>query len=168
MRVVDGNVGWSPPRSGGVARVPGWLRTLVRLLDSAFVVPGTSFRFGLDPLLGILFPGAGDVAGGLASMLLFVVAFRNGVSPGVILRMLVNVGVDAVVGAVPLLGDLFDAAYRSNEKNLELLERHAKPGRTLTALDYLVVLLALGAVLMLALLPIVIVVVLLKLAFDNG
>ena len=148
--------------------MPGWLRTLVRLLDSAFVVPGTSFRFGLDPLLGILFPGAGDVAGGLASTLLFVVAFRNRVPPGVILRMLVNVGVDAVVGAVPLLGDLFDAAYHSNEKNLELLERHAQPGRRPTALDYLVLPLAFGAVLILALLPLVIVVVLLKLALDRG
>jgi len=163
----DGKPGWSHPGAGG-AQVPGWLRTLVWLLDGAFVIPGTSFRVGLDPLLGILLPGAGDVAGGLASVLLFVVAFRNGVPPGVILRMLVNVGVDAIVGAVPVLGDFFDAAYRSNEKNLELLERHAQPGRRPTVLDYLVLPLAFGAVLMLALLPIVIVVALLKFALDRG
>jgi hypothetical protein len=138
---------------------------LVRLMDGAFVIPGTNFRVGLDPLLGLVFPGAGDVAGGLASTLMFVVAFRNGVPPVVMLRMLVNVGVDAVIGTVPLLGDLFDAAYRANEKNLTLLERHADPGRRPAVSDYVVVSLVIAALLGLLLLPIVVVVLLARWLF---
>jgi hypothetical protein len=134
-------------------------------MDGAFVIPGTTFRVGLDPLLGLVFPGAGDVAGGLASTLMFVVAFRSGVPGVVMLRMLVNVGVDAVLGTVPLLGDLFDAAYRANEKNLALLERHADPGRKPTVADYVVVSLVIAALLGLVLLPFVAVVLLVRWLF---
>jgi hypothetical protein len=140
-----------------IAPVPEWLRELVRLMDGAFVIPGTGFRVGLDPLLGLVFPGAGDVAGGLASSLLFVVAFRNGVPAVVMLRMLVNVGVDALVGAVPLLGDLFDAAYRSNEKNLALLERHADPTRKPTVADYVVAGAVVAVALSLVFLPLLVI-----------
>jgi hypothetical protein len=136
-------------------------------MDSAFVVPGTGFRVGLDPLLGLVFPGAGDVAGGLASTLLFLVAFRNGVPAVVMLRMLVNVGMDALVGAVPLLGDLFDAAYRANEKNLALLEAHAQPGRKPAVSDYVVVGLVICALLGLVLLPLVVVVLLARWIFSG-
>jgi hypothetical protein len=152
--------GWSPPSPlppAGKAEVPPWLRTLVRLMDGAIVVPGTEFRVGLDPLLGLVFPGAGDVAGGLASMLLFAVAFRNGVPAVIMLRMLVNVGTDALVGAVPVLGDLFDAAYRANEKNLALLEQYADPGRKPSVVDYVVVGLVLASLVALIVLPIVVV-----------
>jgi hypothetical protein len=152
--------GWSPPSPlppANKAEVPDWLRALVRLMDGAFVIPGTNFRVGLDPLLGLVFPGAGDVAGGLASTLLFVVAFRNGVPPVVMLRMLINAGLDALVGAVPLLGDFFDAAYRANEKNLALLERHADPTRKPTPADYAIVGVVLASVAALVVLPFLVV-----------
>lgn len=168
--VVSAPYGWSTPSPrppAPLASVPEWLRTLVRLMDGAFVVPGTGFRVGLDPLLGLVFPGAGDIAGGLASALLFVVAFRNGVPAVVMLRMLVNVGVDALVGAVPLLGDLFDAAYRANEKNLALLEAHAEPGRKPAPSDYLVVGLAVLTLLGLVLLPLVVVALIARWIFDG-
>jgi hypothetical protein len=157
---MSGAYGWSTPSPRPpvpLAPVPEWLRTLVRLMDGAFVIPGTGFRVGLDPLLGLLFPGAGDVAGGLAASMLFLVAFRNGVPAVVMLRMLSNVGVDALVGAVPLVGDLFDAAYRANEKNLALLERHADPSRKPTVSDYAVVGLMLAGLLALVVLPLAIV-----------
>jgi len=168
--VANADSSWEPPRrtSGDRPRIPEWLRALVRLMDSQFVVPGTNLRFGLDPLLGLFLPGAGDVVGGLVSLVLVAVAFQSGVPAVVLLRMLINVGVDALVGAVPLLGDVFDAAYHSNEKNLELLERHAEPGRKPTIQDYLVVTLVLGTLIALLLLPVVIVVLLVKFAESGG
>lgn len=98
-------------------------RTLTRLLDSAARVPGTSFRFGLDPLLGII-PGLGDVTGAALSGYLVVLASRAGAPKSTIVRMLGNVAIDTVVGALPVLGDLFDASWKANTRNLALLERH--------------------------------------------
>lgn len=107
------------PASGHLARV----RSLSRLLDSAVRVPGTRFRLGLDALLGLV-PGVGDVAGAMASGYIVVAAARLGAPPVVLARMLLNAAIDAVVGAVPLLGDLFDFGWRANSRNVALLERH--------------------------------------------
>ena len=98
-------------------------RTLTRLLDSAARVPGTSFRFGLDPLLGLI-PGLGDVAGAALSGYVVLLASRLGAPKSVLMRMLGNVVIDTVAGTVPLVGDLFDAGWKSNTRNLALLERH--------------------------------------------
>jgi hypothetical protein len=98
-------------------------RALTRLLDSVARVPGTSFRFGLDPLLGII-PGLGDVTGAALSGYLVLLASRLGAPGTVIVRMLGNVVVDTVVGMMPVLGDLFDASWKANTRNLALLERH--------------------------------------------
>ena len=98
-------------------------RTLTRVLDSAARVPGTSFRFGLDPLLGLI-PGLGDMTGAALSAYLVLLASRHGAPKAVIMRMLGNVAVDAAVGTVPVLGDLFDAGWKANTRNLALLERH--------------------------------------------
>jgi hypothetical protein len=98
-------------------------RTLTRLLDSVARVPGTSFRYGLDPLLGII-PGLGDVTGAALSGYLVLLASRLGAPGRVIVRMLGNVVVDTVVGMMPVLGDLFDASWKANTRNLALLERH--------------------------------------------
>ncbi len=97
------------------------MRTLARLLDSAVGVPGTGVRFGLDPVLGLI-PGAGDVAGAALSGYMVLVARELGASKAVILRMLANVAVDTAVGTIPVLGDLFDVAWKSNTRNLALLE----------------------------------------------
>jgi len=105
-------------------RGPGRLgaaRTLSRLLDRQFRVPGTSIRFGLDPLLGLL-PVGGDVIGALSSGYILYVGWRSG-APGALLgRMLANVAVDTVVGSIPVLGDLFDAGWKANVRNVALLE----------------------------------------------
>jgi hypothetical protein len=142
-----------------------WLRELVRLMDSAFRIPGTDIRVGLDPIIGLLLPGAGDVVGAVPSVLLLSLAVRQGVPPVIVLRMLLNVAFDSVVGAVPLLGDVFDVAYRSNQKNLALLEKHALSGRKPGALDYLLVGFVIAVVLALALLPILLAALLVKSIF---
>jgi len=103
------------------------LRRWSRLLDRAFKVPGTQFRFGLDPLLGLV-PGLGDIVTPLFAGALLLEARRRRV-PGVVqLRMLLNVAVDALFGAVPVAGDVWDAVWKANTRNLALLERHALPG----------------------------------------
>src|SRR5215210_4895404 len=100
------------------------LRKYAVLLDSAFQVPGTKMRFGLDPIVGLI-PWAGDVITGFLSMMIVIHAVRLQVPKIVIARMMLNIGLDVVVGAVPLLGDLFDAGFKANLRNLALLERHA-------------------------------------------
>ncbi len=94
-----------------------------RLLDNAFTIPGTRFRFGLDALIGLV-PGLGDAASALFSGYIVLQASRLGAPKSVVSRMLVNVGIDTVVGWVPLLGDLFDVAWKSNVRNMALLEQH--------------------------------------------
>jgi hypothetical protein len=100
------------------------LRKWATLLDSAFQVPGTQMRFGLDPVVGLI-PGIGDIVTGFFSVMMLVHAVRLRVPKIVLARMTMNVGVDLLVGAVPVLGDLFDAGYKANLRNLALLERHA-------------------------------------------
>lgn len=98
------------------------MRTVARLLDESVRVPGTNFRIGLDPILGIL-PGAGDtVAAGLSLYIVYEAA-RLGVSYSTLARMVANVAIDAVGGSVPVLGDLFDAVWKANRRNVELAVR---------------------------------------------
>jgi hypothetical protein len=100
------------------------LRAWARLLDSQFPVPGTRFRFGLDPLVGLI-PVLGDIATPLFSALVVVQALRMRIPKVVQARMLLNVAIDMAVGAFPVVGDLFDFAWQSNQMNMRLLERHA-------------------------------------------
>ena len=157
---------WKPPLNVSGQPVPLWMRELVRLMDSAFKVPGTEFRIGLDPILGLLLPGAGDVLGAVPSMMLLMLAVRQGVPPVIVLRMLLNIGVDSLVGAVPLLGDLFDAGYRSNTKNLALLEAHASTPRKPGVLDYVIVGFAITTAIALAILPLLLVALIVKALFS--
>jgi hypothetical protein len=104
------------------------LRRVGYLLDNAIAIPGTRFRLGLDSLIGLV-PGVGDFAGGLLSLYIIVAAHRMGVPRSVLARMGWNVAVDTLVGAVPLLGDLFDIGFKSNLRNLALLDGFARqPG----------------------------------------
>lgn len=105
-------------------------RDLAHLLDEAIRIPGTNIRVGLDALIGLI-PGGGDVATGLLSGLVMWQAARAGAPSSVLARMLSNVLVDVIVGAIPLLGDLFDVAWRANTKNVRLLESWLeRPGDT--------------------------------------
>lgn len=97
-------------------------RTLAHALDARFGVPGTPFRFGWDALLGLV-PGAGDAIGGLLGGYGLYVGARLGVPWIILARMLLNLAVDLVAGAVPVAGDIFDVAWRGNLRNLALLER---------------------------------------------
>lgn len=109
------------------------LRTLARVLDELIRIPGTNLRVGLDPLLGIL-PGGGDAVGGLVSAYAIIIAGRLGAPPSVIARMLLNVLIDTAIGAIPFLGDLFDIGYKSNRRNVALLEEYLRtPGHARTS-----------------------------------
>jgi branched-subunit amino acid permease len=96
-----------------------------RLLDSAFSIPGTRYRFGLDALIGLV-PGLGDAVGAIFSGYIILQASRAGASGATINRMIANVAIDTVVGWVPLLGDLFDVGWKANTKNVALLEQHLR------------------------------------------
>ncbi len=136
------------------------LRQLAWVLDNMFRIPGIGVRVGLDSIAGLI-PGVGDVATPLFSTYMIAQAFRLRVPKVVLLRMLMNVGVDAAVGVVPVLGDLFDVAWKSHVRNLALIERHADPTRPATRGDYVFVAIVLVLLVALALLPIVVLIALL-------
>lgn len=112
------------------ARELARLARLTNLLDSAVSIPGTPIRLGLDSLVGLI-PGIGDATTALASSYLVYRAHRLGVPRWTLAKMLGNVGIDMVVGAVPLVGDLFDATWKCNTRNLRLLERSLSPTDTI-------------------------------------
>ena len=99
------------------------LEALSRLMDGAFVLPGTGVRVGLDALLGLV-PGVGDLAGALVSAYLVLEARKLGAPNSLITRMIGNIVIDTVAGSVPLVGDIFDVAFRANMKNMALLRAH--------------------------------------------
>jgi hypothetical protein len=108
-------------------------RRVAHVLDDLIRIPGTRWRIGLDPLLGLI-PGAGDWMGWAASLHLMATAVRAGADAWTLCRMAGNLILDAVVGAVPVLGDAFDMAWKANDRNLRLLERVvADPGGTRSA-----------------------------------
>lgn len=99
------------------------LRRLSHLLDNAIPIPGTSYRIGLDPILGLL-PGGGDTVSGALGAYIIVEAARMGLPRKVVGEMVSNIIFDSVVGIVPVLGDLFDVTWKANVKNMALLEKH--------------------------------------------
>ena len=130
------------------------VRVLAKLLDNSIPIPGTSWKIGFDPLVGLI-PGIGDLIGAVLSGYIILEAAQAEVPTLTLVRMLVNVGIDTVLGAIPALGDVFDAVWKSNMKNVALLERHlvtsgdAARGRRnilgATALAVIVLVLILGA-----------------------
>lgn len=132
------------------------LRRFAQLLDSAFVVPGTRYRVGLDPILGLV-PGLGDVVSPLFAIGILWQAHDLGVPRIVQLRMIVNVAIDALLGALPFLGDLFDFVWKANDKNMLLLERHAMHVRRPAAGDWVFVGLSTLIIVVIAAIPFVIV-----------
>lgn len=101
---------------------------LARLMDTRFRVPGTNIRFGLDALIGLI-PGAGDLSTFAISAFMIWVMARNGASGHVLARMTLNVVIDAVIGSIPVVGDIFDVAYKANMRNLQLMQEHYQQGR---------------------------------------
>jgi len=97
------------------------LRAIARLFDQAFAVPGTSWRFGVDALFGLI-PGLGDLAGAVVGVYALQVARRLRAPAAIQLHMLANIALDALVGTIPVLGDLFDFAFKAQTRNLALLD----------------------------------------------
>ncbi len=114
------------------------LRQIRHVLDDVFRVPGTRVRFGFDALIGLV-PWAGDLLTALLGSAIIVEAHRRRVSRLVQLRMLINVTIDLVLGAVPLAGDVADVFWRSNARNMALLEQHLGSRRGATFADWLFV-----------------------------
>ena len=131
------------------------LRKISQLLDSAFLVPGTTWRVGLDPILGLV-PGIGDLVSPLFTAGILWQARELGLPKVVQLRMIFNVAIDALVGIVPVLGDLFDFAWKSNDMNMALLERHAHEEHPASGGDWIFVIVAIALLIVLAVLPFVI------------
>jgi hypothetical protein len=115
-----------------------YLRWWAELLDSRFRIPGTNIRFGIDPLLSLI-PGLGDIATPAFTVMVLVQGVRQGVPKVVLLRMLGNALIDALVGVVPVAGDVSDLFWRANNKNMALLDRHRHPGVRPTRGDYVFV-----------------------------
>jgi hypothetical protein len=99
------------------------LQRLAWLLDSSITVPGTRFTFGVEALLGLI-PFLGDAAGVLLSSYILLEAARMGAPKALVFRMAVNVAIEGIVGAVPIAGDIFDAAWKANQRNVRLLDAH--------------------------------------------
>jgi hypothetical protein len=145
---------------GAMRAIPVWARRMTRLLDDIVTIPGTKIGLGLDSIIGFFFPGAGDALTGLSSAALLFVALRVGVPRVVVARMVMNIAIDAVLGAIPLAGDIFDVAWKASRKNLELIERHElEPRRPPSAADYALVGLGLLLLVMAVLLPLLLVAV---------
>lgn len=105
-----------------------WVERIAHLFDDQFRIPGTNFRFGLDPIIN-LFPVAGDAAGMMVSAALLITMARNGASRKVIILMMLNVMIDGLIGAIPLIGQVFDFYYKANLRNIALLKQHYEEGR---------------------------------------
>ena len=99
------------------------LRRFANIMDEAVPIPGTNKRFGLDAAAGLI-PGVGDVVTGAMSAWIIVGALRHRVPASKIFRMLVNLGVDVMIGAIPVAGDVFDVLHKQNSKNMRLLMEH--------------------------------------------
>lgn len=100
-----------------------WVDGATRLLDTKFRIPGTQTRFGVDFLLGLI-PGVGDVTSMGFSGLLVATMAKNGASPRLVARMMINVALDTCVGSIPVLGNLFDLFYKANSRNLLLMREY--------------------------------------------
>jgi Domain of unknown function (DUF4112) len=126
------------------------LHRLGYLLDNSIPIPGTKFRIGWDALIGLV-PGIGDLLGGALSLYIILQSARLGVPRALLGRMAWNVGLETVVGSVPLLGDLFDAGFKANLRNLTLLQQHIEePRESRRASRRFALLLAGGLLLLLA------------------
>ena len=111
------------------------LRKLEILLDEAFPIPGTRIRFGLDGIIGLV-PGIGDVLAGLASIVFPLAGWIRGLPYITLVRMVANIGIGVLVGSIPLLGDIFDIAWKANRRNYRLLTRHLGEPRQHTRRDW--------------------------------
>ena len=99
-------------------------RFLADLLDQRITIPGTSIRVGLDPILGLV-PGVGDLLANVTGSAILLIAAQFNIPKIVLLRMGLNIAINSMIGAIPIFGDIFSIWFRSNVKNVQLLEHYA-------------------------------------------
>jgi len=99
------------------------IRKIAKLLDTAIGIPGTKFRIGLDPILGLL-PGGGDLIGGAISAYMIYLAASFGLEKSQVSKMVKNIALETFIGFVPIFGDIFDLYFKANLRNLDILEQH--------------------------------------------
>ena len=105
-----------------------WIDKLSSFLDSKYKVPGTNFRFGIDPIIGLI-PGLGDVTSFTFSSFLILLMAKKGASGKVVALMVLNVLLDTIIGSIPVIGTIFDFFYKANNRNVRLLKRHYEEGK---------------------------------------
>ena len=104
------------------------LGRLAKLMDAQFRIPGTDIRFGLDGIIGLI-PGAGDLSTFAVSGYMLWIMANNGASGFVLAKMTLNILIDALIGSIPILGDVFDIAFKANMRNIQLMQEHYEEGR---------------------------------------
>jgi hypothetical protein len=152
--VVQGLDRWN---SGAWLFRDSTLQSLETLLDEAFRVPGTNFRFGIDGIIGLV-PGVGDVLAGLLSLFIPLAAWIRGVPYITLIRMAANLGIGVLVGSIPIFGDIFDIAWKVNRRNYKLLTRHLGEPRRHTWRDWAFLGVLAGALGLIFAIPVVLVV----------
>ena len=130
------------------------------LLDDWFRIPFTPIRIGLDGLIGLI-PGLGDILAGIASFVIILAAWIRGVPWITLVRMMVNLGIEVVIGSIPLFGDIFDIAWKANRRNYQLMVRHLRQPHRHTWKDYAFLLTLLGAALFILAIPFIVLLVIL-------
>lgn len=105
-----------------------WVERVSYLMDEKFRLPGTNFRFGLDPLINLI-PIVGDLSGFAVSSMLVLTMAKHGVSRKVLIMMFLNIVLDSTIGAIPIIGQVFDFTYKSNSRNIKLLKEHFNEGK---------------------------------------
>ncbi|MEO8438855.1 MAG: DUF4112 domain-containing protein [Spartobacteria bacterium] len=131
-----------PEEKAKRSEVEPLFRWLALIMDNFLRVPGTKFRFGLDPLMGLL-PGLGDTGSALISAMALIAAARRGLPKILLARMSLNILINEAIGIIPVIGDAFSFWFKSNARNYELLKRHTAGSRQSTKSDWLFVVLVL-------------------------
>lgn len=118
------------PYQSGIPNRPGtgWIKSVSYLMDEQFRLPGTKFRFGIDPIIN-LFPLVGDMTGFLISAGMLLAMARNGASSKVVVLMSINILVDSIIGPIPVIGHIFDFYFKSNTRNLRLMQEYFVEGK---------------------------------------
>jgi len=114
----------------GIFKKPGskWIERLVYLLDEQFRIPGTKFRFGFDPIMN-LFPFVGDMTGFVISAGLLLAMAKKGLGNKLVVLMSINILLDVTIGAIPVIGQIFDFFFKANSRNLRLMQEHYVEGK---------------------------------------
>jgi len=133
-----------PPEDKRRSDLESIFRWVALIMDDLFRFPGTKFRFGLDPLIGLI-PGIGDTSSAVISAMALIGAARRGLPRILLARMALNILINEAVGTIPIVGDAFSFWYKSNARNYELLRQHADSPRRSSRSDWLFVSLVLGA-----------------------